>query len=273
MSTRRLEHWILEQDDGIVVAAFNNPPMNYMTAAAVRELLGLITEWADPSVRVVVLTGAVEGRFVTHFSVEELLAGDSDRAALLAAGTAFTEAMHAYRLRLVGLPKPVIAAMNGDTMGGGLELALACDIRVGQLGDYRYGLPEARLGILPGGTGTQRLPRLVGLATAVDIILRARLLTPEEGLAAGIVSELVEDARARALEIAEELAALPVRSLAMIKRALYEGTDASLAAGLRIEANALYETRLSDDAATKMREYVDLPYEQRRDWLGGTTSR
>lgn len=264
-----LRHWIVERRGGIVVAAFHNPPMNYMTSAGVAELRALIDDWADPSIRVVVLTSAVQGRFITHFSVEELLESDRDRDHLLAVGTSFTEQMHAYRLRLVSLPKPVIAAINGDAMGGGFELALACDIRIGERGDYRYGLPEARLGILPGGTGTQRLPRLVGLATAVEMILRARIFTPDEALEKGAIHELVDDARARAMEVADELALLPARSVAMIKRALYEGTDTSLAAGLRIEANALFETRLSPEAQQKMQEYVELPLDKRRGWLEG----
>jgi enoyl-CoA hydratase len=262
--------WSVEFDDGVAVATYRNPPMNYFTAAAVAELRALIDSWwDDDAVRVVVLTGDTSGRFITHFSVEEILEATRDRDALIESGTLWTDTMHAYRQRLLALPKPVIAAMNGDTMGGGLELCLACDIRVAERGDYRYGLPEVRLGILPGGTGTQRLPRLVGVAVAIDLILRGRVLTPSEALAKGLVHEVADDALGRAMEIARELAALPPRSLALIKRAVYEGTEAPLSAGLRIEAGALFETRLSPDAVAAMEEYVRIPLDRRRDWLEG----
>jgi enoyl-CoA hydratase/carnithine racemase len=263
--------WTVDRHDSVVVAAFSNPPMNYLTTPAVAELRELIEGWYDPEVRAVVLTGASPGRFITHFSVEELLSTGRDRERLIDTGTAWSDAMHRYRLRLLMLPKPVIAAMNGDTMGGGLELSLACDIRIGERGDYRYGLPEVRLGIMPGGTGTQRLPRLVGLGAAVDMILRGRLLTPEEALSKGLVHELAVDARARATELARDLAKLSPRGMAMIKRSLYEGSDVPLGAGLRIEANALLETRLSAEAEIAMEEYVSIPLPERRDWLEGLT--
>lgn len=264
-------HWQVERADGVVVASYLNPPMNYLTFAAAQELRELIEEWYAPDVRVVVLTGAMEGRFITHFSVEELLAAARDREHVIASGTAMTEGIHAYRQRLNDLPKPVIAAMNGDTMGGGLELSLACDIRIGQRGDHRYGLPEVRLGIMPGGTGTQRLSRLVGLGFAIDMVLRGRIVTPAQALEAGLVHEVVDDARARARQLAEELARMPPRSMAMAKRAVYQGSQVPLAAGLRIEADAFFQTRISDDAIAAMEAYVSVPLEERRAWLESGT--
>src|SRR6185503_4599045 len=99
--------------------------------------------------------------------------------------------------------------MNGDTMGGGFELSLSCDIRIGQKGDHRFGLPEVKLGILPGGSGTQRLSRLIGAGRAIEFILRARVVRPEDALALGLVHEVADDALARARTVAGEIAALP----------------------------------------------------------------
>src|SRR5258708_6564993 len=133
--------------------------------------------------------------------------------------------------RMTGLPKVVIAAMNGDAMGGSFELTLACDLRIGQHGNFRYGNREVRAGVIPGAGGTQRITRLVGLARALDWVLRGRIVTPDVALELGLVHEVVYDAAVRALELALEIASLPPLAVANAKRALYQGADASLQAG------------------------------------------
>ncbi|MDV7243356.1 MULTISPECIES: enoyl-CoA hydratase/isomerase family protein [Rhodococcus] len=165
-----------------------------------------------------VLSGNPEaGAFITHFSVEHLveLKKQQDSAAL--------KNLPAHRLRrsIRDLAKPVIVALNGNTMGGGFELALACDIRIGQFGDFRYGLPEVRLGLIPSGGGTQRLARLLGAGRAIEFILRGRVVPPPEALALGLVHELATDAVARALAVATEIAALPPLDVAAAKTAVY----------------------------------------------------
>lgn len=259
--------WQIDRHDGVVVATYHHAPMNYFCAEGAQELLGLIESWRDPSVRAVVLTGAMPGKFITHYSVEELEGYAADREALRAAGTALTDGYHAMLLALRNLPKPVIAAMNGDTMGGGFELSLACDIRVAARGDHRFGLPEAKLGILPGGSGTQRLSRLIGAGRAIEFILRGRVVPPDDALALGLVHELADDALARARQIATELAALPPVALREIKRAVYEGVEGSLSDGLAVESQAFAATMLTDDACTAMRAYLAEPLERRRAFL------
>lgn len=258
-----------EHDGGIVVAAYDHAPMNYLVPAGIRELSALVDRWRSRSVRAVVLTSAHDGRFITHYSVEELLASTADRDAVVRSGRFRHDAFHAVLQRLSDLEKPVIAGMCGDAMGGGFELALACDIRVGQRGDVRYGLPETRLGIIPGGGGTQRLVRLIGAGRAVEFCLRGRVVPPEEALTMGLLHEVADDARARALELAHELAAMPPVALAMVKRAVYAGDDLPLSGGLTVERDACFAARLTDDALRAMEAFVALPLDERRDWLEG----
>ena len=123
--------WTTETTDGVVVATYNNPPMNYFCAEGAQEFNKLIEEWRKPKYTAVIMTGAIPGKFITHYSVEELVDMASDREKMQALGTSLTSGYHGMLLRMRNLPKPVIVAMNGDTMGGGFELSLACDIRIG----------------------------------------------------------------------------------------------------------------------------------------------
>lgn len=262
-----MANWQVRQEGGIVTCAWHNPPMNYMTAEGMRELAGHIESWRDPSVRVVILTGAIKDRFITHYSVEELVTSARDRTLMMNVGRSWLHQHNATLTNLRDLPKPVIAAMSGSTMGGGFETSLSCDIRIATRGDFRYGLPEVTLGILPGGCGTQRLSRLLGAGKAIDFILRGRICKPDEALALGLVHELADDALARALEIARELVTLSPVAIAETKRAVYEGSEVHLQAGLEIEGDAFIHTMLTDEAVAIMQEYVDTPHEQRIAWL------
>lgn len=259
--------WVQTSDDGVVVATFGDPPRSYFTEAAVGELAEMVREWADPGVRAIVLAGSVPGIFITHFSAEEILSGLRRPDRLIADGPVRNNRVNAMLQALTELPKPVVVALNGDAMGFGFELALACDIRIGQRGDHRYGLPEVRMGILPGGGGTQRLARMVGIGRAMDLILRARVLTPEEALAHGLVSMVVDDALDSAVALAHRLTELAPVALAMAKRVLYQGADLSIGAALAIETDGSFRSKLAPGALAAIERYVSLPEDQRRDWL------
>lgn len=265
--------WNEEEINGVVVARYANPPMNYGTDAAVNELDELIKSWQDKGVRAVILTSAIPNCFITHFSPEQILAGIQDRDKVAEKGGVRNRAVNRMLQGLTELQAPVIAALNGDAMGFGFELALACDFRIAQAGDCRYGLPEVRMGILPGAGGTQRLARLVGVGAALDIVLRARVFTPVEAMARGLVHEVATDAQQRAMVLATELAALPPQAVSAAKRALYQGVDAPLASALAIETDASVRTKLGPRAGEALSEYVDLPLSKRRAWLiDGSTS-
>lgn len=261
-----MKYWIVEEQDQISVAALNTPPMNYMTADAIGEFKEIIASWQDPSIRVGIVTGAVPNKYITHYSVEELVEMGEDPVALARSAPDLIYPYHLLLQSLTKLPKPVIAAMSGDTMGCGLELSLNCDIRIAQRGDFVIGFPEVALGILT-GTGSQLLARSIGQGLALDFMLRSRTVSPEGALALGIVHELADDARARAIEVATGLVRQSPVSLAAAKRSVIEGANLPIAEGLRIEAEEWLKTVVTDVAMEKMRDYVAQPYAQRNEWV------
>jgi enoyl-CoA hydratase len=152
------------------------------------------------------------------------------------------------------MPKPVIAAINGLAMGGGFELTLACDLRIAEEGDYEVGLPEVKVGILPGAGGTQKLARLVGMPRALEMTLRGRTVSPAEALALGIVHEVVPAGTsvARAQEVAAEIATRSPKAVAHIKRLVRMTPETPLADGLALERTLFLDLLVSDDALDLM---------------------
>ncbi|MCY4395066.1 MAG: enoyl-CoA hydratase-related protein [Rhodospirillaceae bacterium] len=248
-------------EGGIFTVTFANPPEGVFTGAMAEDLLALLPAMAADDVLAVILQGGVPGAFIRHYSVAEL-AALSD--ALRAKGRTFDEttpvdhhAMNRIAEGLEALPKPAIAALNGTAMGGGWELAMACDLRIAEAGDHAYGLPEARLGILSGAGGTQRLARLVREARALEMTLRGRTVGPEEALALGMVHEVAPDAAARAAKIARELAARPAKALAHIKRLVRAALPPIDPDTLQLESRLFLDLAVSDDGNALMRRMVD----------------
>ncbi len=251
----------IERDGGVLVCAFHNPPHGYMDRVTVEELDRFTTEAEqDGELRVIVFCGGLPGVFIRHYSVEELQAlaerlrtrGTSVDPAAPIPERQIDRVFH----RLSAMPQVTIAAMNGTAMGGGFELALACDIRVSEDGEYRYGLPEVNLGILPGAGGTQRLARVVGPARAMEMILQGRTVSPAEAYRLGIVQELapVGGAVERALRIARRIAERPPRAVVHCKRLVHLTAHAPLEVGLAQERTHFLELLLSDTALERMRE-------------------
>ncbi|MCW3048097.1 MAG: enoyl-CoA hydratase [Solirubrobacterales bacterium] len=268
-----MEFWTTEQRDHVTVAIFSNPARNYLVKPAIDELEQLVEQWRDPSIRAVVIQSRPEDAgFMTHYSVDELYGLITDPATARYSA-AIVRGYKAIFDRLQALPKVIIAALNGDTMGGGFELALACDLRIGQKGDFRYGNPELRVGVIPGAGGTQRLTRLVGLARAVEWVLRARIVKPEVALELGLVHEVVEDAPARALELELEIASFPPKAVGNAKIALYRGADSNLQGGFEIENMMWTEVMQSDDAQLALKTYIDVDLDSRRDWFESESSK
>jgi enoyl-CoA hydratase/carnithine racemase len=159
---------------------------------------------------------------------------------------------------VAAIPRPVIAAIHGVALGGGLELALACDLRIAA-DSARVGQPEILLGIIPGAGGTQRLPRLVGPARAKELIWSGRQVKAEEALVIGLVDRIVpaDELRDRALEWAAAFASGAVVAMGLAKEAIDRGLDGSLAAGLDREADVFVEVFGTEDAATGVQSFLE----------------
>ncbi|MGH7985741.1 MAG: enoyl-CoA hydratase/isomerase family protein [Candidatus Binataceae bacterium] len=253
-----MKYFTIETHDQVQLWTINHPPMNYMIAPMAAELLQLVgAAEGDESVRAIIITGGLEGKFITHYSVDELaaMAADPERCARiwpeLAAG------FHRLLNRLMLMPKAVIAAINGDCMGGSYELALACDFRLAADGPYQIGLPEATLGILPGGGGTQRLPRLIGRGRALEVMLFGNVYSPREAERMGMVNRVIapETLLAFAMGWARALAKRSPGAIAAIKRAVYLGCDRDLESGLYIERAEMAGVMCSEDARVAMNAY------------------
>ena len=252
-------HLQLRREGPVLVATMHNPPRNLMNAVMVRELTDLADALAnDAETRVLVLTG-VGDIFITHYDVSELtrLADRIQGAAAPPAGGDL-HGTHKLFLKLQSLPQPVIAAINGTAMGGGCELSLACDFRYMARGAGRIGLPEVRVGILPGAGGTQRMSRLLGTAKALELMLLGNAVDADTAERIGLVHKACDPDQLmpEVLTLVTELARRPPLSIALIKQCVLQGSEMPLEDALHFEQDAFWQTMRSPDAARLMRAYL-----------------
>ena len=269
------------------MATLDNPPHALMDAPMVDGLEALVARAeTEETVGGVVLTGAHPERFVAHYDVRELLAGARAspsvgprtasaslravgtlrrvprvEAALTrtpAAGLVAVERFGDIFLRMNRCPAVYVAALNGSAMGGGCELALACDSRLMAEGDYRIGQPEVLLAFPPGGGGTQRLARLLGSARALRLVVDGAPLSPTDAAELGLVDEVVEGGELveRAIALAERLGSRSRGTIAACKRAVYEGGSLPLPDGLRLERAEFLAALGTPEAQDAMGAYL-----------------
>jgi enoyl-CoA hydratase len=233
----------------------DNPPLNLVTHDLLLELdAALATLAAAPAgdVRAVVVSGRGERAFSAGSHVGEF---EAQRGS---AGRKRHDLESGVARRLAGLPMPTIAAIEGNALGGGLELALCCDIRVASE-RARLGLPEVRLAVIPGAGGTQRLPRVVGAARAREMILTGRVLDADQAARIGLVNEVVPagGAVARATEIGEEIAARGPLAVREAKRLLDLATETDIDAGLAAETDASVRIFETEDMLEGFRSFFE----------------
>jgi cyclohexa-1,5-dienecarbonyl-CoA hydratase len=241
----------IERDGAVATIRLDRPPANALARAMSEELGQAARELEqDGAIRAVVVWGG-----------ERIFAAGADIKAMVDFGPEeVAPDVHALEQAcrdLEAIPRPVIAAVNGFALGGGCEVALACDLRFAAE-DAELGQPEIKLGIIPGAGGTQRLPRLVGLAVARDLVFTGRLVGADEALAIGLVDRVLlpGDVYPVALEEAHRFAEGPTLAYAAAKRAL-AAVDRSLAEGLSVERDAFVPLFASRDQEEGMRAFLE----------------
>ena len=243
-----------ETADGIATVTLNRPDVhNAMNEVMRRELTQCFTGLAtDDVVRVVVVTGTGERAFSAGADIREFVAPQVP--------TAFRESRKRvdFRQAMERCSQPIIAAVRGYAFGGGLELALACDIRIAA-DDAQLGLTEVNLAIIPGGGGTQRLPRLIGRGKALEMILTGARISASEALAIGLVERVVPaaDVLAHAQTLARTLADKAPVALRYAKEAVVKGLELPLADGLRLENDLATLLRTTDDRVEGARAFLE----------------
>ena len=235
----------------IVVFKLNRPEVRNALNLEIRvQLAEAITRFAaDPDIRCLIVTGS-DKAFASGADLSEM--AEASAAEIMARN------VQQYWRAISDCPKPLIAAVEGYALGGGLELALCADIIVAGEG-ARLGLPEVKVGILPGGGGTQRLARLVGAKRAMLLLMTGRMFSATEALAMGVISDMAPAGQAlpRAIEIAREIAAMPPIAIRQIKQVVNAGLDAPLDEALKLEQwayEALYDTA---DQKEGMRAFLE----------------
>jgi enoyl-CoA hydratase len=232
-------------DDHVGYLEIGKPKANTYDLDMMREISQAVDEFRfDDEARVIVLASTVPGFFSAGADIEMLRKSAPDFKAM------FCLFCQETLDQLAKTPKVVIAALSGHTVGGGLEIALACDLRMMAKDAGLIGLPEVTLGVLPGTGGTQRLPRLIGTSRALDMMITGKRLTPDEALAVGLVNYVypketfAHDVQAYASALAHG----PARAVSLIKRSVVEGVEMPLTAGLALERELQNRLFITEDA-------------------------
>ncbi|MFZ6002938.1 MAG: enoyl-CoA hydratase/isomerase family protein [Actinomycetota bacterium] len=246
------------RSDGVAVVRLDNPKVNALSKALLRQLESAAEQLrADPPGAVVITGGDrifAAGAEISEFRSPEDPSEVISRAEAELIGQHFLRALNA----VADIPRATIAAISGFALGGGCELALACDFRIASE-KAKLGQPEILLGIIPGGGGTQRLARLVGPARAKDLIFTGRQVRADEALAMGLVDEVVphEELHDRAIAKASQLAAAAVVAQGLAKRAIDRGLDITLNGGLDLEQQLFADVFLTEDARSGVQAFLE----------------
>ncbi|AFZ68814.1 enoyl-CoA hydratase-related protein [Deinococcus peraridilitoris] len=247
------ENLQLDQHGALAVLTVNRPQalnaLNADTLSEIAQAVELIMDTAE--VGALIVTGGGDRAFVAGADISELADMDS-----VFAGRELSLAGQDVMQTIATLPFPTIAAINGFALGGGLELALACDVRVAAP-TAKLGLPEAGLGLVPGFGGTQRLPRLIGAGRALDLMLTGRQVGAEEALSMGLVNYVADQPLMRARELAQQMLRNAPMALGLVKEAVRRGLDTTFDHALEIEADMFGMAAATKDFKEGTRAFLE----------------
>jgi enoyl-CoA hydratase len=248
------ENLLWEVKDGVALLTFNRPKvLNAVNARVIEELDDAVRQVErDRAIGAVVLTGAGEKAFVAGADIAAMSTMTPAEARL------FAERAHGVLARLAALPVPTVAAVNGYALGGGCEIALACDL-VYASENARFGQPEVNLGIIPGFGGTQRLPRRVGMMRALEMILTGDLYDAARAKEMGLVLDVLPAAGLlpHAIAQAKKIAGKGPVAVALAKRAIHTGADADLSVANELERQAFSSSFATDDSREGMKAFLE----------------
>jgi enoyl-CoA hydratase/carnithine racemase len=244
--------YVSRERDGVALVHLNRPPANSYNRAFLDDLNAAIDEvrW-DDEIKGAVLVSDLAPRFFSAGADVVNFKNSTQQQRVMTV-------LHAHEIlrKVENTPKVFVAAIHGHALGGGLEIALACDLRYGAETGYRLGTPEVTLGLLPGNGGTQRLPRLIGLGPALDLLLTGRQVEPAEAKAIGLLSGTFPNREEFDAHI-ERLAVGPPLAIANIKRAAYLGTQLTLDDGLALERDLIEQLFRSNDAREGLTAFTE----------------
>ncbi|PLS18625.1 enoyl-CoA hydratase [Bacillus sp. M6-12] len=244
---------LCEIENKVAVVTVNRPPVNPLNTQVFRELSMLFDELeANEDVRAIVLTGSGERAFVAGADINEMAGLD------LVGINKMNKTSRKVFTKIENVTKPVIAALNGMALGGGLELALACDMRISS-DKAKFGFPEVGLGIIPGGGGTQRLQKIVGQGVAKELLYFGEMFNAQRALDLHIVNKVVPagEVLEEAKEWAGKLAQKPPVALQMVKTAVNAGSNTDLESGLIIESTCFANAFSTEDRKEGLQAFVE----------------
>ena len=245
---------VSQEQNGVALIHLNRPPANSYDRRFIDELNAAIDEVRfDESVAAVVLTSDLPKFFSAGADINMF------RTVTPRARAMTILHMHEVLRKIEHTPKVFIAAIGGHCLGGGLEIALATDFRFAAEGEYRIGVPEVTLGLLPGNGGTQRLPRLIGRQKAMELLMTGKPLDPKLAFSLGIVDRLMppDQLLAEALSFAASLASGPRLAIGEIKLAAKEGVEMSLESALGLERGGIFRLFETADAKEGMAAFAE----------------
>jgi enoyl-CoA hydratase/carnithine racemase len=239
---------------GVGIITFNRPKANAYDLTFLQEVYEAIAEASsDASARVVVIESAVDRFFCAGVDIRAF--GENDPGA----NKAMAEQARRNLTAIASCGKIYIAMIQGHALGGGFEIALGCDMRLGAAGDYQLGLPDVKLGLMPGNGGAQRLARMIGPARALELCITGRSFGPQEAFALGVLNRIIPAKvfKRKARAIAEELASGAPLAIAALKKGLQAGYELPLSEGLELEARLVDSLYNTEDAAESLRALTE----------------